>query len=94
MTEKEREGCNLLKVSSRDRHLLQRHKPLTHKKKKPSGRSPTDRFEFCPHQRTSSAFHSTGVESENKLLHLLQMPHMVPKTLNYRRIRQRGPSAS
>lgn len=33
MTEKEREGCNLLKVSSRDRHLLQRHKPLTKKRK-------------------------------------------------------------
>lgn len=38
MTEKEREGYNLLKVSSRDRHLLQRHKPLTKQnKKKPAG---------------------------------------------------------
>lgn len=32
-TETKREGCNLLKVSSRDRHLLQRHKPLAKNKK-------------------------------------------------------------
>lgn len=69
MTEKEREGYNLLKVSSRDRHLLQRHKPLT-KNKNLREKSNRQVWVLSP-SKNKQCFPLDRGESENKLLHLL-----------------------
>lgn len=69
MTEKEREGYNLLKVSSRDRHLLQRHKPLT--KIKNLREKSNRQVRVLSPSKNKQCFPFDRGESENKLLHLL-----------------------